>query len=40
MVIEFDAVVGPERPGAAVGAEAFKKHWRVMRVDTRLFFHT
>ncbi len=39
-LIEVDRVVGPDKPAANVGAEQFKKFWRTMRVDGRLFFNT
>ncbi len=38
-MIEVDNVDGPSRI-AGTSAEQFKKHWRAMRVDTRLFFNT
>jgi hypothetical protein len=38
--IAVENVVGPERPSAQVGAEQFKKFWRTMRLDTRLYFNT
>jgi hypothetical protein len=38
--IEVENVLGPERPSQVLGAEQFKKFWRTMRLDTRLFFQT
>jgi hypothetical protein len=37
--IEIENIEGPTRiPGTA--ADAFKRHWRAMRLDTRLFFQS
>lgn len=38
--IEVESVLGPERPSQVLGAEQFKKYWRTMRLDTRLYFQT
>jgi hypothetical protein len=39
-LIEVDQVLGPERPGGGAGSDTFRKHWRVMRVDGRLFYQS
>lgn len=36
--IEIERVDGPEKPPAALGAEQFKKYWRVMQLNTRLYY--
>jgi hypothetical protein len=38
-LIEVDAVVGPDKPSAGA-ADQFRKYWRTMRIDGRLFFQT
>lgn len=38
--IMIESVLGPERPSQVLGAEQFKKYWRTMRLDTRLYFQT
>lgn len=38
--IEIEAILGPERPPAQVGAEQFKRYWRTMRIDARLYYAT
>lgn len=38
-LIEVEAVHGPERPTGAQ-ANQFKRNWRAMRLDVRLFFQT
>jgi hypothetical protein len=37
--IEVDSVVGPDKPSAGP-ADQFRKYWRTMRIDGRLFFQT
>ncbi len=37
-MIEVERVEGPEKPPAALGAEQFKKYWRVMQLNTRLYY--
>jgi hypothetical protein len=39
-LIEVDTILGPERPGGGAGSDTFRKHWRVMRVDGRLFYQS
>lgn len=39
-LIEVQTVRGPERPSAQIGAENFKRFWRTMRVDCKLYFQT
>lgn len=36
--IEITRVLGPER--GAVGPEAFRRYWRTMRLDCKLYFNT
>lgn len=36
--IDIEFVDGPEKPPAAVGAEQFKKYWRIMRLHARLYY--
>ncbi len=36
--IEVEGVNGPDRPPAQVGAEQFKRYWRAMRIDARLYY--
>lgn len=38
--IEIESILGPEKPSAQVGAEQFKKYWRTMRIDARLYYNT
>lgn len=38
--VEIEEVVGPERPAAQVGAEQFKRYWRIMRLGVRLYYQT
>jgi hypothetical protein len=38
--IVIEDIAGPERPPAAVGAEQFKKFWRTMIVEGRLYYLT
>ncbi len=38
--IDVETVAGPERPAANIGAEQFKRHWRIMRADGRLYYNT
>ena len=38
--IQVEKVLGPERPPSNLGAEAFKRYWRIMRVDARLYYQT
>ena len=37
-IIEVERVTGPEKPPAALGAEQFKKYWRIMQIHTRLYY--
>jgi hypothetical protein len=38
--IEIERIEGPDRPSNLIGAEQFKRFWRTMRVDARLYFLT
>lgn len=38
--LEIAGVHGPEKPAAAASAEQFKRYWRTMRLDTRMYFNT
>ena len=39
-MIEIAAIIGPERPPAATGAENFRRYWRVMRMAADLYYNT
>jgi hypothetical protein len=39
-LIEVDTVLGPERPSGTAGSDTFRKNWRVMRVDARLYYQS
>lgn len=39
-LIEVDQVLGPERPAGTAGSDTFRKNWRIMRVDARLFYQS
>lgn len=36
--IEFESVIGPERPPASIGATEFKRHWRVVKAIAVVYF--
>lgn len=36
--IDIVRIAGPSRPEANVGAEAFRRFWRIMRIDATLYF--
>lgn len=36
--IEFERVVGPERPQASIGSTDFRKHWRVVKGIARVYY--
>jgi hypothetical protein len=36
--IEIEQISGPEKPPAALGAEQFKKYWRIMHIQARLYY--
>ena len=40
VMAEVEVVRGPERPPNTVGAEQFKRFWRIMRIDVSLYFNT
>lgn len=36
--IDFERVVGPERPAASIGSSDFRKHWRVVKGIARVYY--
>ncbi len=38
--IQVEQVIGPEKPPSNLGAETFKRYWRIIRVDARLYYQT
>ncbi len=40
VVVAFEEVRGPERPPASIGADQFKKFWRVQRMLAVIYFNT
>lgn len=36
--MEFESVIGPERPPASIGATEFKRHWRVVKAIAVVYF--
>jgi len=39
VTVRVEEVIGPERPQANIGAEAFKKNWRIIRAGLRLYYN-
>lgn len=39
-VMDIEEVHGPERPNAQIGAEQFKRYWRIMRLSARVYYNT
>lgn len=39
-VIDVEEVLGPQRPNAQIGAEQFKRYWRIMRLAARVYYNS
>lgn len=39
-IIDVEEVFGPQRPNAQIGAEQFKRYWRIMRLDARVYYNS
>lgn len=38
-VMDIEEVFGPERPNAQLGADQFKRFWRIMRLAVRVYYN-
>jgi len=38
--LQVEDVMGPTRPQASIGAEQFKRFWRVIKLETHLYYQT